>query len=124
MARRSRRSSTTTEALRARRAERRDLPGVADLLEPQRVGAVLRARVGRHRRGGGRAVDRDLLDLQLERVGVAQRVVEGLLAGALRGGLDLGDQRRREEVLADLARVALAAGLLEVLDGLRDRLLL
>src|SRR4051812_43832475 len=100
-----RRRRATARARRLRdAAERADLPAVAGLGQRQGVGRLLVAGVvgldGRARR---RAVDRDLLDLQLEAVGVAQRVLEAVGAGALRIGLlrdrlDLGDEVRRQQL--------------------------
>ncbi len=85
--------------------------------------AVLVERAALDPRGRVGAGDRHVLDLELEVVGVRERLVELLLAGRA-GLLDLIAQRLGQQLVADLAAVAALAGALELLDDLGDVLLL
>ena len=94
---------------------------LADELErPHALGVALAAA---HLHRGRGAVDRDVLDGELEVVGVLERLVELRLAGrALRR--DLLAQRPRQHLVADLLGVARLAGLLQLRHLVGDELLL
>src|SRR3954471_13642189 len=107
---------------RAVRSEARDPPGPALADERERRRAVLLARLELHLRARPRAGDPHRLDLHVDAVGVADRLVHDRRAPAALRGQATGE-RPGEELVADAVVLAVLRRVLEVDDSLGGVLL-